>query len=174
MSSERRVWKRSTIIVGVDDCVKVYSTRVEQTDLSRIDFHSQLQSDLFWRFPVSPWFALFSENRHGPRFPPDRLVYAKFFDDSNDPLLQCRTWIFIGVIVIARELGLPADDPRLRRGIDWLHANQRENGKWFTRSPVNEASNLISNVGSAFAILALQACSELPGGPLGQSQRTSR
>ncbi|GAA5507745.1 squalene--hopene cyclase [Novipirellula caenicola] len=70
------------------------------------------------------------------------------------------------VIVIARELGLPPDDARLQRGIAWLKANQRENGMWFTRSPVNECSNLVSNAGSAFAILALQACGELPGGTL--------
>ncbi len=70
------------------------------------------------------------------------------------------------VIVIARELGIPADDPRLRRGIEWLLANQRESGKWFTRSPVADARNLISNTGSAFAVLALQACGELPGWPL--------
>jgi squalene-hopene/tetraprenyl-beta-curcumene cyclase len=31
---------------------------------------------------------------------------------------------------------------------------------------VNEARNLISNIGSAYAILALQACGELPGWPL--------
>lgn len=74
------------------------------------------------------------------------------------------------VIVIARELGVPADDARIQQGIDWLHANQRESGKWFTRSPVNEAHNLISNVGSAFAILALQACGELPGRLLGQTK----
>lgn len=78
------------------------------------------------------------------------------------------------VIVIARELGLPAGDPRLRHGIDWLHSNQRESGKWFTRSPVNEARNLISNVGSAYAILALQACGEFPGGPLRIAQPASR
>jgi squalene-hopene/tetraprenyl-beta-curcumene cyclase len=67
------------------------------------------------------------------------------------------------VIVIARELGVPADDPRLRRGIEWLVTHQRAGGKWFTRSPVNEAKNLISNVGSAYAVLALQACGKLPG-----------
>lgn len=78
------------------------------------------------------------------------------------------------VIVIARELGVPANDPRLRRGIDWLHANQRESGKWFTRSPVNEARNLISNVGSAYCILALQACGELPGGPFGATKPAAR
>jgi len=73
-------------------------------------------------------------------------------------------------IVIARELGVPADDPRLRRGIAWLHANQRESGKWFTRSPVNECGNLISNVGSAYAVLALQACGELPGWPFAETK----
>ena len=72
------------------------------------------------------------------------------------------------VILIARELGVPADDPRLRRGVEWLHSHQRESGKWFTKSPVNDARNLISNVGSAYAILALQACGELPDGPFGK------
>ncbi len=71
-------------------------------------------------------------------------------------------------IVVSRELGLAADDPRLKRGIDWLQKHQRVSGKWFTRSPVNDAGNLISNAGSAFAILALQACGELPGWPLRQ------
>ncbi len=78
------------------------------------------------------------------------------------------------VIVVARELGVSKDDPRLRRGIDWLRANQRESGKWFTRSPVTDCGNLISNVGSAYAILALQACGELPGWPFDQSSPPSR
>ncbi len=78
------------------------------------------------------------------------------------------------VIVIARELGLPADDPRMRRGIQWLLTNQRASGKWFTRSPVKEAGNLISNVGSAYAVLALQSCGKLPGWPLDESEHPSR
>ncbi len=69
------------------------------------------------------------------------------------------------VIVISRELGTPADEPRLQRGIQWLLSNQRESGKWFTRSPVNDAGNLISNTGSALAVLALQSCGTLPGWP---------
>ncbi|MCA9134692.1 MAG: terpene cyclase/mutase family protein [Planctomycetales bacterium] len=72
------------------------------------------------------------------------------------------------VIVIARELGVPADDPRLAKGIQWLLANQRESGKWFTRSPVRDGGNLISNTGSAFAVLALQSCGELPGWPFAE------
>ena len=75
------------------------------------------------------------------------------------------------VIVIGRELGVPADDPRLQRGVQWLKANQRESGKWFARSPVNDAGNLISNTASAFAILALQSCGELPGWPFVTKQK---
>lgn len=74
------------------------------------------------------------------------------------------------VVVVARELGIPKDDPRLRRGIDWIRSHQRESGKWFTRSPVTECGNLMSNVGSAYVILAMQACGELPGWPLGKSE----
>src|SRR5688572_23916837 len=69
------------------------------------------------------------------------------------------------VIVLARELGVPADDLRLTRGIDWIMANQRESGKWFTRSPVRECGNRLSNARSAFDVLALQACGKLPGWP---------
>ena len=78
------------------------------------------------------------------------------------------------VMVIARELGLPADDARLRRGVKWIRANQRESGKWFTQSPVNDAGNLISNAGSAYVILALQACGELPGWPFTPTNQASR
>ena len=78
------------------------------------------------------------------------------------------------VMVIARELGLPADDARLRRGVKWIRANQRESGKWFTQSPVKDAGNLISNAGSAYVILALQACGELPGWPFSPTKPRSR
>jgi squalene-hopene/tetraprenyl-beta-curcumene cyclase len=78
------------------------------------------------------------------------------------------------VIVVARDLGVPRDDPRLVRGINWLLANQRESGKWFTRSPVRDCSNLISNAGSAYAVLALQACGKLPGWPFGETKPMAR
>jgi len=71
-------------------------------------------------------------------------------------------------IVIARELGVQVGDPRLNKGIDWIKSNQRESGKWFTRSPVVDARNLLSNAGTAYVILALQACGELPGWPLAE------
>ena len=78
------------------------------------------------------------------------------------------------VIVIARELGVPSDDARLQAASNGFCANQRESGKWFTQSPVKDAGNLISNVGSAYAILALQACGELPGWPFSPTKPDNR
>ena len=69
-------------------------------------------------------------------------------------------------IIVARELDISGDDPRLRRGMDWLLSNQRASGKWFSRSPAIDSRHYFSNFGSAFAILALQACDVLPGWPL--------
>jgi squalene-hopene/tetraprenyl-beta-curcumene cyclase len=69
-------------------------------------------------------------------------------------------------IIIAREMGVSSNDPRLRRGIDWLLSNQRVSGKWFCRSPAKDSRHYFSNLGSAFAILALQSCDRLPGWPL--------
>lgn len=74
-------------------------------------------------------------------------------------------------IVVARELGLSKKDPRLTRGIDWLMSNQRVSGKWFCRSPAIDSRHYFSNLGSAFAILALQSCDKLPGWPLSKKRR---
>lgn len=71
------------------------------------------------------------------------------------------------VIVVARELGRPADDERVRRGLAWIKSHQRTSGKWFTRSPAKDSRHYLSNFGTAFAVLALQAGGELPGWPLG-------
>jgi squalene-hopene/tetraprenyl-beta-curcumene cyclase len=68
-------------------------------------------------------------------------------------------------LVVAREMGIPAKDARLQQGVAWLKGNQRESGKWFTRSPSKDSKNYFTNVGCAFAVLGLQSCGELPGWP---------
>jgi squalene-hopene/tetraprenyl-beta-curcumene cyclase len=64
------------------------------------------------------------------------------------------------VIFVARQGGLPAGDPRLRRGIEWLKRHQRQSGRWFTPSQAWHKQNLVSNAGTAYAVLALHLCGE--------------
>ncbi|HZZ79441.1 MAG TPA: hypothetical protein VFE62_13035 [Gemmataceae bacterium] len=63
-------------------------------------------------------------------------------------------------IYTLRRAGVPASDPALVKGVAWLKANQRGSGRWFTRSLVKDETHYLSHVGSAFAIMAIQACEE--------------
>jgi squalene-hopene/tetraprenyl-beta-curcumene cyclase len=63
-------------------------------------------------------------------------------------------------ILVLRKSGLSSDDPRIQRGLQWLKANQRESGRWFTRSLNKDNKHFLSHAGTAFAVLALSACDE--------------
>ena len=56
--------------------------------------------------------------------------------------------------------GVPADDPKIQKGIAWLKKHQRASGRWFTRSMKKDSRHLITHSGTAYAILALVACGE--------------
>lgn len=81
-------------------------------------------------------------------------------------------------IFIMREVGTAKDDANIQKGVVWLKKNQRESGRWFTKSlnidrskdlktetleiqkskPALNRDHLITNAGSAFAVMALKAC----------------
>ncbi len=63
-------------------------------------------------------------------------------------------------IYVLRRAGVPASDPALVKGIAWLKANQRESGRWFTRSLVKDETHYLTHIGSAFAVMAIQACAQ--------------
>ena len=68
------------------------------------------------------------------------------------------------VTFVLHQAGVPADDPALKKAVDWLLKNQRESGRWFTASVGGGKAHYITNAGSAFAVLALDACGvELEG-----------
>lgn len=65
-------------------------------------------------------------------------------------------------VLVLREAGVAADDPAVRRGVDWLLANQRESGRWWTRSLNTDSWHFITYSGTAYALAALAATGELP------------
>jgi squalene-hopene/tetraprenyl-beta-curcumene cyclase len=62
------------------------------------------------------------------------------------------------VVYVLRQAGVATNDKPIQRGVAWLKANQRESGRWFTRSLNRDGRHYIANAGTAFAILALKAC----------------
>jgi squalene-hopene/tetraprenyl-beta-curcumene cyclase len=81
----------------------------------------------------------------------------------NDPAAPSDGYATGLAVYVLRQAGVPAADPAVARGAAWLRANQRESGRWFTRSLNNDRAHYITNAGSAFAVLALAACGEPTG-----------
>ncbi len=65
------------------------------------------------------------------------------------------------VLYVLRQAGQKADDAMIQKGVAWLKSNQREGGRWFTRSLNNDKVHYITNAGTAFCVLALDACGEM-------------
>lgn len=65
------------------------------------------------------------------------------------------------LIYVLRQSGVASDHKSLKSGIAWLKSNQRESGRWHTRSLNRDNHHFISHAGTAFAILALKACDAL-------------
>jgi squalene-hopene/tetraprenyl-beta-curcumene cyclase len=61
-------------------------------------------------------------------------------------------------LYLLRRASVSADDPAVQKGIAWLKTNQRESGRWFTRSLSKDNKHYLTHVGSAFAVMALAAC----------------
>jgi squalene-hopene/tetraprenyl-beta-curcumene cyclase len=62
------------------------------------------------------------------------------------------------ILYVLRQAGVPAKEGPIRRGVAWLKSNQRASGRWFTRSLNGDWGHVISNAGTAYAVLALKAC----------------
>jgi len=65
-------------------------------------------------------------------------------------------------IVALRKAGVPAGDPRIQRGVQWLLANQRASGRWYTRSLNRDGWQFITYSGTLYPLLALDLCDALP------------
>lgn len=73
-------------------------------------------------------------------------------------------------IILLRESGMSASDPRIARGVAWLKANQRESGRWWTRSLNTDSWHFVTYSGTLYPLRALALCDALPATekPLGK------
>jgi squalene-hopene/tetraprenyl-beta-curcumene cyclase len=64
-------------------------------------------------------------------------------------------------IILLRESGVPANDPRIQKGIAWLKAEKRVGGRWWMHSLYRGNYNFITYIATAKAMKALGMCGEL-------------
>lgn len=84
--------------------------------------------------------------------------YARRDKTPNDPAAPSDGYATGFVVYVLRQAGVPASDPDLTQAVHWLKSNQRESGRWYTRSLNNDKAHYITNAGTAYAVLALSAC----------------
>lgn len=65
-------------------------------------------------------------------------------------------------VIVLRESGVPANDPRLQKAITWIKSNQRVSGRWWTKSLNTDSWHFITYSGTAFPVMALSLCDALP------------
>jgi squalene-hopene/tetraprenyl-beta-curcumene cyclase len=87
--------------------------------------------------------------------------YNRRDKSANETAAPCDGYATGYVVYILRQSGVGVDDNAIQKGVEWLKKNQRDSGRWFTRSLNNDKAHYIANAGSAFAVMALEACGEL-------------
>jgi len=65
-------------------------------------------------------------------------------------------------LIVLREAGVSAEDPAVRRGVQWLLRNQRQSGRWWTRSLNTDEYHFITYSGTLYPLLALHISGALP------------
>ena len=115
-------------------------------------------SDLLkWRVEVHP-----SNERQPWKDAMDPTVVAliKNLPDAANPGSDPYMTAF--AIVLLRESGVPASDPRIRRGIALLKKTQRASGRWWMYSLYRGNYNYITYIGTVQVLRAFALCDELP------------
>jgi len=65
-------------------------------------------------------------------------------------------------LIVLLDAGVAVNDPQIKRGVEWLKNNQRESGRWWTRSLNNDRFHFITYSGTAYPLLALAKADALP------------
>jgi squalene-hopene/tetraprenyl-beta-curcumene cyclase len=94
---------------------------------------------------------------------PSLGTYKRRDKTDNDPDAPSDGYATGFAVFVLRQAEVKSEEQSLKKGVAWLKANQRESGRWFTRSLNNDKAHYITNAGTAFCVLALDACGEKIG-----------
>jgi len=78
----------------------------------------------------------------------------------NDPNAESDGYGTGFATFVLLQAGEKPTDPTITSAVKWLKSNQRESGRWYTRSLNNDKAHYITNAGTAFCVLALSEAGE--------------
>jgi squalene-hopene/tetraprenyl-beta-curcumene cyclase len=84
-------------------------------------------------------------------------------ETPNDPNAESDGYGTGFVTYVLLQAGVKPTDLAVANAVRWLKANQRESGRWYTRSLNNDNAHYITNAGTAFCVLALNKAGEKVG-----------
>jgi squalene-hopene/tetraprenyl-beta-curcumene cyclase len=84
--------------------------------------------------------------------------FLKRADFDNSPSDGHMTGLALLVLI---DSGVDVKDKRIERGVQWLLANQRESGRWWTRSLNTDNYHFITYSATAYALVALHKAGRL-------------
>ncbi len=96
-----------------------------------------------WHFEMSPFV----------------LNLIQSLPDADKP--QSDAYMSALAIVLMRQNGIPASDPRISKGLAWLKREQRESGRWWMQSLYRGNYHYITYIATVEAMKALDLCGEL-------------
>ena len=64
-------------------------------------------------------------------------------------------------LIVLIDSGVHVKDERIERGVEWLLANQREAGRWWTRSLNTDNYHFMTYSATAYALVALHKAGRL-------------
>ena len=65
-------------------------------------------------------------------------------------------------LVVLTSAGVPSTHPAMERGIAWLKANQRQSGRWWTKSLNTDTWHFITYTGTLYPVMALTVTGSVP------------
>ena len=65
-------------------------------------------------------------------------------------------------VVVLSSAGVPPTHPAVRRGVAWLKANQRQSGRWWTKSLNTDKWHFITYTGTLYPLMALAVTGSVP------------
>ena len=96
----------------------------------------------------------------GDKIRPDNIAMLRSEPDAEQPASDA--YMTAISVILMRENGVKADDPSIRRAVDWLKSEQRISGRWWMKSFYKQTKHFSSYIATVHALRALALCEAIP------------